>query len=82
MKKILLITGLIILSVIWLLAGKKEGGLVGPGFLQQITHSQPTSTSTPAATPNAPRTFHFDSSTDLKMELDKVNPQVLDSDFE
>ncbi len=38
--------------------------------------------STPATTPNAPKSFQFDSSTDLKMELDKVNPQVLDSDFE
>lgn len=39
-------------------------------------------TPTPVPTPNSPRTFQFDSSTDLKLELDKVNPQMLDSDFE
>ncbi len=33
------------------------------------------------ATPNPPKTFKFDASTDLKKELDSVNPQVLDSDF-
>lgn len=38
--------------------------------------------STPAPTPNAPKIFKFDSSTDLKKELDSINPQVLDSDFE
>ncbi len=38
--------------------------------------------STPAPTPNSPKTFNFDSTTDLKVELEKVNPQVLDSDFE
>ena len=36
----------------------------------------------PLPTPNAPKTFQFDSSTDLKMELEKINPQVLESDFE
>ena len=49
---------------------------------QQITHQQPTPISTPVPTPNAPKTFNFNSSTDLKAELEKVNPQVLDSDFE
>lgn len=29
-----------------------------------------------------PKTFQFDASTDLKKELDSINPQVLDSDFE
>jgi len=42
---------------------------------------QPTPTPVPATTPNAPKTFQFDSSTDLKAELEKVNPQILDSDF-
>ena len=82
MKKLLIITGLIILVMIWLLGGKKEGGLVGPNFIQQITHQQPTTTPTPVASSNAPKTFKFDLSTDLKAELQKVNPQVLDSDFQ
>ena len=57
-------------------------GLVGSNFIQQIIHQQPIPTPVPVASPNAPKTFNFDSSTDLKMELQKVNPQVLDSDFE
>lgn len=38
----------------------------------------------PVASPSpspAPTVFKFDSSTDLKKELDNINPQVLDSDF-
>ena len=58
-----------------------KGGLVGPTFIQQIISQQPSPTPAPSPTPNAPKTFQFDSSTDLKMELEKVNPQVLDSDF-
>jgi len=57
-----------------------NGNLVGPGFVGQIIHTQPTPT--PIATPKAPKTFNFNSSTDLKAELEKVNPKVLDSDFE
>ncbi len=39
----------------------------------------PEPTNTP---PNAPAVFQYDSSTNLEEELDKINPQVLDSDFE
>ncbi len=42
----------------------------------------PTINEVPNSTPNAPRTYNFDSSSDLKKELDSINPQVLDSDFE
>lgn len=31
---------------------------------------------------NPPKTYKFDSSTDLKRELENINPQVLESDFE
>ena len=71
-----------ILTIAFFVTNKRIGSLVGPEFIQQITHSQYKSVSTPAPTPNAPKTFKFDSSTNLKDELDKVNPQVLDSDFE
>ncbi len=30
----------------------------------------------------APKTYTLDSSTDLKKELESINPQVLDNDFE
>lgn len=38
--------------------------------------------STPAPTSTVPQTFKFDANTNLKEELEKINPQVLDSDFE
>jgi hypothetical protein len=47
--------------------------------IQKEKNSLPTPTSSP---PNAPKTFQFGASTDLKQELDNINPQVLDSDFE
>lgn len=40
-------------------------------------NSKPTLTPTPT-----PITFNFDKTTDLKAELDSINPEVLDSDFE
>lgn len=46
---------------------------------QTKTYSSPVPTIVP--TPS-PRTFKYDRSTDLKKELDSVNPQILDSDFE
>ncbi len=82
-KTILLITLTILAMIVaYFVRSKENVSLVGPAFIQQITHSQPIPTPTPVATPNAPKTFQFDSSSDLKAELEKVNPQVLDSDFE
>lgn len=40
----------------------------------------PSSSVTPSP-PKIPKTFQYDGSTDLKKELDNINPQVLDSDF-
>ena len=75
---------LFLLAVLFLVGNgiNKSGGLIGPAFIQQITHSNSTPSPTPIAAPVAPKTFNFDSSTDLKVELEKVDPQVLDSDFE
>jgi hypothetical protein len=33
------------------------------------------------AVPDAPKEIKYDRSTDLKKELEEINPQVLDSDF-
>lgn len=58
-----------------------KANLVSPGFpLGASQKAEPV----PSSTPNisAPKSFTFDGSTDLKAELEKVNPQVLDSDFE
>lgn len=59
-----------------------EAKLVSPGFPLGVANQK--STPLPSFTPNVsvPKEFRFDSSTDLKAELEKVNPEVLDSDFE
>lgn len=55
-----------------------KSNLISPmGQKPQVMTVSPT----PMPTPNQPKTFKFDRSTDLKAELDKINPQVLDSDF-
>ncbi|MBI2039814.1 hypothetical protein HYT18_01955 [Candidatus Microgenomates bacterium] len=56
-----------------------KANLVSPASQSSATVSKAP---TPIPTPNAPKTFQFDSATDLEAELEKVNPQVLDSDFE
>ena len=62
--------------------GRKLANLVSPGFnpLETNQKSEPI----PSSTPNmkAPKSFTYGASTDLKAELEKVNPQILDSDFE
>lgn len=50
--------------------------IVIAGFGLRNPTSVPTS-----QLPQAPKTFKFDRSTDLKSELDKINPQILDADF-
>ena len=75
----ILTTAVVILStVMWVVkyGGNRNSQLINLGF-QKVTSSP-----TPASTPKYPKTFKFDRTTDLKMELEKVNPQVLDSDFE
>lgn len=47
-----------------------------------VSSEQSNPTPTPISqSPQAPKTFKFDRNTDLKSELEKVNPQVLDADF-
>lgn len=84
MKKFFWIIPITIAIVILmaLISGRENDRLVAPGILQNLTKPKLVSSSTPVPTPSTPKTFQFDSSTDLKMELEKVNPEVLDSDFE
>lgn len=56
---------------------KWERSLTNPDF--KTPDQQSLATPTPAATP---KQYQFDASSDLKKELESVNPQVLDSDFE
>lgn len=82
---------LIILSIIFIaIAGyffinKKTLPPVSP-LLQQETINKPSSPA-PASLPptpsyNPPKEVKYDSSTDLNQELESINPQVLDKDFE
>lgn len=50
-------------------------------FWQKPKVDNLVSPASPNTTLNAPATFNFDSSTDLKKELNSINPQILDSDF-
>lgn len=74
-----------VVTALWVItrnAVNKNGknNLIDPGFFSRsITQTMPAPT--PSSAPASPQTFQFNSSTDLKMELNKVNPQVIDSDF-
>lgn len=69
-KKIIFITAILIIIFFVLFLRKKTEILVNPAV-----------TPLPSATINPPKEIKYDSSTDLKKELDSVDPQVLDEDF-
>lgn len=71
---------LVIVILLIVVLGSKRGnfGLTSPNFNKPSKQTDRL----PNATPNAPKQYNFDSSTDLKMELESINPQILDSDFE
>lgn len=71
-KKIFMIFIIFIIFIMLILryGGNKTDKIASPGF-------------SPSPTPvSTPKTFQFDSTTDLQKELEKVDPKVLDSDFE
>lgn len=77
-RKIIIITVIIFITIIFLaLSGRKANLLVNPSLnsSQQVISPSPIPVS-------SPKTFRFDSTTDLEAELEKVNPEVYDSDFE
>lgn len=55
-----------------------EVKLESPGFnpLTAVQRGDPSPTSSPI-----PKTFQFDGDTDLKTEMESVNPEVMDEDF-
>lgn len=72
MKKI--ITFIIIITVITIIIFISNSSLKS---------SLVTPSSVPVSTPvPTPKLYQFDEKTDLKMELDSINPEVSDSDFE
>ncbi len=79
-KKKIPLVSLIVGGVLWFgLTNNQAKNLVSPN-LSATEKDKPTlATPIPSATP---KTFKFDSSTDLKEELEKINPEILDVDFE
>lgn len=73
------ITVLVIIVVIFMqVPSQLRSRLISPAVMGEKVEEQVIETSEPVA----PKTFKFNSSTDLKKELESINPQVLDSDFE
>lgn len=86
-KKNIFTTAVAIMFVIFIVATavsllkkyeSRNADLVGLNYEQKIEKT-PVPTSIPSSTPTE---FKFDASTDLKKELESVDPKVLDSDFE
>ena len=81
---IVVLFSIILVAVVFIFAPRGwKANLVSPGFNPLGVSGQKTDP-TPSSSPNikAPKEFKFDATTDLKTELEKVNPEVLDNDFE
>lgn len=74
-KKIIFIAVILVILFFVLFLRNKTEPMVNPLIKQAVTPL-------PSATINQPKEVKYDSSTDLKKELESVDPQVLDSDFE
>lgn len=77
--KLFLIIIVTIVGLIFLVLPQFSGerGLTSPTYKK--SNQQVVVAPTPGP---RPKTFKFEASTDLKKELESINPQVLDSDFE
>lgn len=75
--QIFILIGLIILAIGGYFVLIKDGSQT----LQSSASSDPIVPLTPSPSPT-PAVFKFDKSTDLKSELQTVNPKVEDNDFE
>lgn len=72
---------LAVVIILWIFLRNPVNGsnlMLNPLGKQSVLSSA-SPTPSPAPTP---KTFKFDKSTDLKKELETINPQVLESDFE
>lgn len=79
----LLIGGLLVFGLFKFTPSRWEAKLVSP--LAKVFQPKVVVTPSPGVTSRPspkPKTFQFNNATDLKIELDTVNPQVLDSDFD
>lgn len=79
---LLILIGILSLLGIFVFKKPNAQGLINPAgrtIIQQITNQKITPTLIQTPTPIK---FNFNESTDLESELDSINPEVLDSDFE
>lgn len=90
-KLIILVTVLLSVAILFMIvkyAVNRDKSLASPGIIKKVVdkvnqNSEPSSSFLPTQPQiNAPRTFKFNESTDLKKELESVNPQIFDNDFE
>lgn len=73
---VVVLTALLVASVTHPMWNNSE--LISP--LARVFQMKTVPSPVPSPSPRI-KTFNFNASTDLKQELDSVNPQVLDSDF-
>lgn len=72
MNKFWLVVAVLVVLIFVFLGSKKNTNLV-----------KPAETVAPTTIPTSiPKQYKFDGSTDLKKELESINPQVLEADFE
>lgn len=76
-KALIIITVTLVLGLVFFAMNFQKNGLVSPN----LTTSNQKLEIIPSSSPT-PKTFKFDSSTNLKSELETVNPEVTDQDFE
>lgn len=87
MNKLIIILAVIFFfgAFVWMALQFKASkvSLVSPWLDIKVISWPQTPSFTPVPTPNynPPQTTTFNSSTDLNKELDKIKPEVLDSDF-
>lgn len=77
-KLTIILVFILVVIIILFIRGERVNDLVSSDFSKVPAQTEEL----PNAIPNAPKTYNFDSSTDLEKELDSINPQVLDSDFD
>lgn len=85
-KLVIAVIVLFLVVFIWIASQdtrSKGGSLISPGLGKVVGNMMSQSTPEPPVSAyNAPKEIKYGSATDLQKELDSVNPQVLDSDFE
>ncbi len=73
---------IILIIVIVVVVHPQSSSLISPSLSAKNSQADAVTPTPTAVPPVEPQTYQYDRSTDLKAEFNKVNPQVLDSDFQ